>query len=140
MKELVRHQPALAEFCAIRLGTLEDTRVRDVARLALSSLFGAFQLEFGTRLLSLSHEHVLDAERRLQADEDQRCRTGQEPLDTDDVVAREQPALLSPLNELVSLVLDDPTRQLDIDELWEAFRLCLVLVMALSAAVPPPTA
>lgn len=140
MNELIEHQPALAEFCAVRLGTLEDARVRDLARLALSSLFGAFRLEFGARLLPLSQDQVLDAEGRLHADETRRRTRGTELLDTDDAVAREQPALLVSLNELVALVLDDPRRELDIDELWEVFRLCLVLVVALSGAVVAPGA
>ena len=130
-------QPELAA----RLSDALEERLDETA-LALGYFLGiaiwlSFEQQFGQRLRRVDAtglravQDALDLEAQLRAD-----RPG-EPLDVEDVIAREQPALMAFVNEHVETALDGGGRPIDVDDVYTMYRTMLVELLCLSHAVAP---
>jgi hypothetical protein len=62
-----------------------------------------------------------------------------EPLETDDVIAMEQPALVEFVHEHIEATLDMRGTAVDAEELQLIYRMVLVEMLALSYAIKTPT-
>jgi hypothetical protein len=71
-------------------------------------------------------------------DQDLRGDTSNDRLDTDDVVAMEQPALVEFVHESIQATLRAHGGDLDSDEMGEIYRMLLIQILALSYAVRSP--
>lgn len=146
-------QPALAA----RLNRLLS-RPLDETALALGyflgiTIFLAFERQFetegGMRLSEVDDTTIDATEESLALEEELRAARSSEPLEVEDVVAREQPAIVAFLHEHVDAALDldesgekdvQPStrgREVDVDDVDAVYRMMLVVALCLSHAVEP---
>ena len=137
-ERLTAQQPALTEYLAHELrDSLDDTALALGHMLAVA-VFVSFENFAGSALRSLSRESVAAAELSLAADEELRRTDPQDALDSEDIVAIDQPALLAFVNEHIGRTLDQHARDVDVDDVDVVFRAILVEIVALSHAIAPP--
>lgn len=133
-----RTQPAL---CAYVGDTL--TRPLDETALALGyflslAVWLSFEKAHGDQLQEVQETEVNSTLEMIELDEELRRADPVEPLDTDDVVALEQPSLLEFVNEHVNATLETHGEDVDVDDVWAVYRVILVEVMALSHSITRP--
>ncbi|RLB52868.1 MAG: hypothetical protein DRI90_21725 [Deltaproteobacteria bacterium] len=105
--------------------------------LALAIWLAFAQHRDGT-LRTITETAVTSVEEALALDEELRGADPAEGVDSDDVVAMEQPHVLNFVNEHVEAALEVHVGEVDVEAVHAMYRLILVEVLALSYAVPPP--
>ncbi len=133
-----REQPALARRIGDRL-----TRTRDEVALALGyflclSIWLAFDRQFPNRLALVTDTAIRSVDEALRLDEQLRGRDPAEAVDSDDVIAMEQPHLLAFVAGHIDAALEVHAKEVDVNVVHATYRLVLVEVLALSYAVTPP--
>ena len=78
------------------------------------------------------------ADLALTADEELRRSDPRDALDSEDIVAIDQPALVAFVNEHIERTLAQNAVAVDVDDVDVVFRAILVEILALSQAVAPP--
>ncbi len=131
-------QPALAQSIGDRL-----TRTTDEVALALGyflclSLWLAFDRHFGSRIARVTETAITSVEEALLLDEHLRGNDASAVVDSDEVVAMEQPHVLAFVSEHVDAALEVHASEVDVDAVHATYRLVLVEVLALSYAVDAP--
>lgn len=137
--ELDRRQPALAEWLADELARTQDELVQSLGYFLAVTVYLAFREAFPTRLHEVDPDALQIARETLDADEQIRAEDPSEVLDSDDVIAMSQPALVAYVQHHVDEALDQGEGEIDLDELERVYRAILVQVIALSHAVASPT-
>lgn len=135
-----RTQPALAAHVGQVLARPLDETALALGYFLTIAVWLGFERAFNARLREVSEAELEAAETALQLEEELRAAHANEPLDTDDVMAIEQPGVLAFINEHVDAALEptDPeTRDVDVDDVHVVYRTVLVLTLALSHAVVP---
>jgi ABC-type uncharacterized transport system ATPase component len=132
-------QPHVADRIAKLLDTQLDDTARALGYFLSIAVWLAFERTFGTRLEQASADGVDATATALKLEEELRAASGNQPLDLDDIVAIEQPAILAFLNEHVDAALDPTVGEadVDVDDVHAVYREILVLSLALSHAVAP---
>lgn len=131
-------QPALAERISRTLnGPLDETALALGYFLTLA-IWMAFDAAFGKALVEISETALTGVEESLQLDEQIRLSDPAEAVDSDDVVAMEQPDVLSFVHEHVDAALEANADAVDVDDVHAVYRVVLVEVLALSYAVSAP--
>ncbi len=102
------------------------------------AVFVAFESTPGLRLHAITEDGVAAADAALTADEELRQNDPMDALDSEDIVAIEQPALLSFVNEHIGRTLEQHAGSIDVDHVALVFRAILVEILALSHAVLAP--
>lgn len=140
-------QPALAE----RMNRLLARPIDDTA-LALGYFLGiaiylAFESQFGAkglRVRAVDETAIRAIEESISLEEELRAARSTEPLEVEDVVAHEQPAVVAFLHEHVEAALDvgqddgaSRSREVDVDDVHVVYRTMLLLTLCLSHAVEP---
>jgi len=130
-------QPALAE----RIGNALARTGNEVA-LALGyfltlTVWIAFDLQFASRLAAVTSVALTGVEELITLDEELRRADPTEALDTEDVIAMEQPELMRFIGEHLEAALETEADTADVDAIHEVYRLLLIEVLALSYAVQP---
>jgi hypothetical protein len=133
-----RHQPVLADRIGAQLG-----RSRDEVALALGYYLSlviwlSFERVFGPNLRRITHTDVTSVEEALALDEELRGSDPAEAVDSDDVIAMEQPHVLAFVHDHIDAALDVHAHQVDVDAVHSVYRVILIEVLALSYAVVPP--
>jgi hypothetical protein len=133
-----REQPALAQRIGDRL-----TRTADEVALALGyflclSLWLAFDRHFGSRISLVTDTAIESVNQALRLDEHLRGEDPTEVVDSDEVVAMEQPHVLDFVTEHIDAALEVHANEVDVDAVHATYRLVLVEVLALSYAIQPP--
>jgi hypothetical protein len=135
-----RTQPALAAHVAQVLARPLDETALALGYFLTIAVWLSFERAFATRLREVSEAELEAAETALKLEEEIRAAHADEPLDTDDVMAIEQPGVLAFVNEHLEAALEpaEPdTRDVDVDDVHLVYRAVLVLTLALSHAVMP---
>ncbi len=133
-----RTQPALADRIAqILSGPLDETALALGYFLTLA-VWLAFDGVFHDELDEISTVGLTGVEESLKLDEQLRLADPAEALDSDDVIAMEQPDILSFVHEHIDAALEANASQVDVDDVHEIYRVVLIEVLALSYAVRPP--
>lgn len=133
-----RAQPALAVRVSDTLGrSLDETALALGYFLALAVWLG-FEAAHGEHVAAVSEQELIATEELLQLDEELRGADPVESLDSDDVIAMEQPHLLAFVHEHVNATLDTHAAAIDVDDVHVVYRLVLVEILALSYAVRRP--
>jgi hypothetical protein len=133
-----QNQPALARRIGVAL-----TRTQDEVALALGYFLSlvvwlAFDKSHGKRLARVSDTAVDSVDEALDLDEKLRGEDPAEAVDSDDVVAMEQPHLMHFIHEHIDAALDVHAGDVDVDAVHGVYRLMLVEVLALSYAIAAP--
>jgi hypothetical protein len=98
----------------------------------------AFERNFEGRLDEVQDEELAAAEQALTLDEELRRVDPAEAVDSDDVVAMEQPDVLAFVHEHLDNALEAHAGDVDVDDVHAIYRVVLIEVLALSYAVRPP--
>ncbi len=142
-------QPAMAD----RLTTLLDSPLDDTA-LAVGFfleivIYATFVRAFAARLRPVSSDLLHATEESVSVEEELRADHPEEPLEVDDVLRAEQPAIVNFIQDHIDAVLetsdDDDAVGLDVagggvdvDDLQRVYRHVMISVLTLSHAVMPP--
>jgi hypothetical protein len=133
-----RTQPALAQSAADMLSRPLDETALALGYFLTIAVWLAFERAFGGRLAEVSEEERAAAGAALDLEEQLRASHSDEPLDLEDVMAIEQPAILAFINEHVEAALEPQegdTREVDVDDVHLVYRSVLVQTLALSHGV-----
>ncbi len=130
-------------FLSSRLGDVL-TKPKDETALALGyfltlAIWMGFERTFRGDLEVVSEVALAGVEESLTLDEEIRVADPAEVMDSDDVIAMEQPHLVKFVHEHVEAALEAHADQVDVDEVHEIYRIVLVEILALSYAVRPPS-
>ena len=137
-ERLTAQQPALTEYLAHELSDSLDDTALALGHMLAVAVFVGFEGFAGRALRSLSRESVAAAQLSLAADEEMRRSDPRDALDSEDIVAIDQPALLAFVNEHIERTVEQHAHDVDVDDLDVVFRAILVEILALSHAVAPP--
>ena len=133
-----RTQPALAERISKTLnGPLDETALALGYFLTLA-IWLAFDSVFRGDLAEVTETALGGVEEALQLDEQIRLSDPAEAVDSDDVVAMEQPDVLAFVHEHLDAALEANAEEVDVDDVHGIYHVVLIEVLALSYAVSPP--
>jgi hypothetical protein len=132
-------QPALADRIAQVLGGPLDETALALGYFLTLAVWLAFDNVFSDDLAEVTSLALAGVEESLKLDEQLRMADPAEAVDSDDVVAMEQPDVLSFVHEHVDAALEANASEVDVDDVHEIYRIVLIEVLALSYAVRPPT-
>lgn len=135
---LAHEQRALARYLLDRLAHSLDDAALELGHMLAVAIYLSFESAPGVRLLSSSEDAVAAADASLGADEELRQSDPMDALESEDIVAIEQPALVAFVNEHIGLTLEKHAGSIDVDHVAIVFRAILVEILALSHAVLPP--
>jgi tetrahydromethanopterin S-methyltransferase subunit G len=133
-----RTQPALAQRVGRSLGRSKDEVALALGYFLSLVIWLGFEQAFGSRLAELSGTAVDSAEQSLKLDEQLRGQDPVEAVDSDDVVAMEQPHAVEFIHEHVEAALEAHAGQVDVDAVHGIYRVLLIELLALSHAVAAP--
>lgn len=137
-EQFEKSQPALATYIGEQLSDpLDDTALALGYFLALA-IWMAFERTHGSELGTVSDEELTTARELLDLDESLRRGDPNEMMDSDDIIAIEQPALLSFVNRHLEATLQAHADSIDVDDVAQIYRAVLIEVLALSYAVTKP--
>lgn len=132
-------QPALAErISTVLSGPLDETALALGYFLTLA-IWLAFDELFGQDLEEVTETALSGVEELLQLDEQIRLHDPAEAVDSDDVIAMEQPDILAFVQEHLDAALEANAHDVDVDDVHAIYRVVLIEVLALSYAVRPPS-
>jgi hypothetical protein len=137
-RELDRKQPVLAAWLAEEVSLRADEMAQSLGYFLAVTVYLAFREAFPTRLGSVDEGALQIALDTLEADEELRAEDPLEVLDSDDVVAMTQPALLDWVQHHLQEALDQAGEAADLEDLDRVYRAILVEVITLSHAVQAP--
>jgi hypothetical protein len=141
-------QPELAEHVSTVLARRLDDTALALGYFLSIAVWLAFERSFASRLEAVSADALDATLAALVLEEELRASHADEPFDLDDVVAMEQPGILSFVHGHVEAALepisgDDEAggaagaHDVDVDDVHLVYRAILVVTLALSHAVTP---
>ena len=133
-----RQQPHLAAHVAEALGRPLDETALALGYFLTLAVWLAFEQAHGANIDEVGESELKATEQLLQLDEELRRKDPAETLDSDDVVAMQQPELLEFVHEHVDVTLDAHAEQVDVDDVHVVYRVVLIEILALSYAVKRP--
>jgi hypothetical protein len=137
-ERLTAQQPALTAYLARKLSASLDDTALALGHMLGVAVYVGFESFAGNALRALTPEAVEAADLALSADEELRRSDPRDALDTEDIVAIDQPALVAFVNEHIERTLEQHADVVDVDDVDVVFRAILVEIVALSHAVAPP--
>ncbi len=138
-RELDRMQPHLAPWIAEELSSGRDELVQSLGYFLSITIFMVFREAFPTRLVSVHESEIRVATELLAVDESLRANDPHEILESDDVVAMGQPAVVGFIQHHVEEAMTQSEGDIDLEELDGVYRALLIEVIALSHSVTSPT-
>lgn len=133
-----RTQPMLASHIADVLNRPLDETVLALGYFLSLAVWLAFEQAHGGHLEEITEQALSATDELLKLDEQLRRTDPAEALDTDDIVAMDQPHLLEFVNEHLEATLEAHAEDIDVDDVHSVYRLVLLEVLALSYAVQRP--
>lgn len=137
-REMDRLQPHLAEWLASQVSSRRDELAQSLGYFLAVTVYLAFREAFPTRLETVDELSLKLAIDTLSADEELRANDPSEILESDDVVAMGQPALLGYVQHHLDEALSQADDDVDLEAFDVVYRAILVEVIALSHAVRSP--
>ncbi len=133
-----RRQPALSAYIGENLGRpLDETAVGLGYFLALV-VWLSFEQVHGEHVHEVDGQELEATRELIMLDEQLRKGDPSDALETDDVVAMEQPELMGFVHEHIDVALENHADEIDVDDVHEVYRMLLVEVLALSYGVDRP--
>jgi hypothetical protein len=131
-------QPAIANRVARALSRPLDETALALGYFLTLAVWMSFERNFERRLEQVGDDQMEAAEQSLALDEELRRVDPAEAVDSDDVVAMEQPDVLWFVHEHLDNALEAHDGEVDVDDVHAIYRVVLIEVLALSYAVRPP--
>lgn len=133
-----RKQTALSSFVSEALNRPLDETALALGYFLALAVWLSFEQTHGEHLNEISTDELLATDQLLELDEELRRADPAESLDSDDVIAMEQPHLLEFVHEHIDATLDAHAEQIDVDDVHTVYRMILVQLLALSYTVERP--
>lgn len=133
-----REQPCLAAHIGDVLGEPLDETALALGYFLALAVWLAFDRAHGNQVEEVSAESISATQALLSLDEELRRADPTELVDTDDVVAMEQPDLLDFVHEHLNATLEANAAHIDVDDVDIIYRVVLIEILALSYAVTRP--
>jgi hypothetical protein len=133
-----RDQSALAAYVGETLSEPLDETALALGYFLTLAVWLAFEQAHGGHLEEVAVEALQATEELISLDEQLRQKDLAEALDTDDVIAMEQPHLLEFVHDHVDGTLEAHAEAVDVDDVHTIYRLVLIEILALSYAVREP--
>lgn len=134
-----RTQPALADRISRTLSTPLDETALALGYFLTLAIWLAFDRVFRGDLGEVTETALVGVEEELQLDEQIRLSDPAEAVDSDDVVAMEQPDVLAFVHEHLDAALEANAEDVDVEDVHSIYRVVLVEVLALSYVVRAPS-
>jgi len=131
-------QPVLADRLSDELARPLDETALALGYFLTLAVWLAFEQTFGEALGKVNEIALKGVEEALALDEQIRLSDPAEVVDSDDVVAMEQPHLIAFVNEHLDAALEANADDVDVDDVHEIYRIVLIEILALSYAVTSP--
>jgi hypothetical protein len=131
-------QPVLATRISAALSRPLDETALALGYFLTLAVWLAFDSAFKGDVEQVTETALTSVEESLQLDEQLRLSDPAEALDSDDVIAMEQPHVLAFLHEHIDAALEANANDVDVDDVHAIYRLVLIEVLAMSYAVKPP--
>jgi hypothetical protein len=132
-------QPALSARLedALERRTLDET-ARTLGYFLGVCVWLAFDKQFEGRVGRVDEVAVRAESDALDLESELRAAQPGDALDSDDVITREQPALMAFIQEHIDVALEGgASRDVDVDDVYEIYRVVLVELLSLSHAIAP---
>jgi hypothetical protein len=133
-----RKQPVLSNYVGDILSEPLDETALALGYFLALTVWLAFERAHGEYLEEVDLESIQATEELVSLDEQLRRADPAEAVDTDDVIAMEQPHLCEYVHEHVDGTLEAHADDVDVDDVHAIYRLVLVEILALSYAVRLP--
>lgn len=133
-----RGQPALSARVASHLARPMGETPLALGYFLSLAVWLSFEQTFTERLRQVTDEEIEATMEALQLDEELRQEAPDEAIETDDVIAMEQPHLVDFIREHIDVALEADPIGVEVEEVDVIYRLVLLLVVSLSYAVDPP--
>ena len=133
-------QPELSEYIEDLLEKPLDETALALGHFLVIAVWMAFDRSFGVRLGRVTADALAATIAAVKLEEELRAEHAEEPLDLDDVIAIEQPRVLSFVNDHVDAALevgDEAGKDTDVDDVHAVYRAVVIITLALSHAVAP---
>lgn len=137
-REMDRKQPDLAQWLAQQVSDRNDDLAQSLGYFLVVTVYLAFREAFPTRLGAIDETQLTLAIETFDADEALRREDPSEVMETDDVVAMTQPALVHFVQHHLEEAIEQAGESPDLEAFDHVYRTVLVEVVALSHAVAPP--
>lgn len=138
LERFERDQPVLADHMSERVGRYKKEPTLGFGYFLMLAVYLAFERAFPGEIEEVTEITLASVEEALTLDEEIRKIDPAEVVESDDVVAMEQPHLLQYVQEHVGAALEAHADEVDVDEVHAIYRAVLVEVLALSYSVRPP--
>lgn len=132
-------QPALAARLGETLSEPLDETALALGYFLTLSIWLAFEATFGKDVNEITSTELEGVEQALQLDEELRVADPAEAVDSDDVIAMEQPDIVEFVHEHLDAALESSTEDVDVEDVHNIYRTVLIEVLALSYAVRSPS-
>jgi hypothetical protein len=133
-----RAQPTLARRLAGRLAQPLHDALREVGLKLAVCIWSAFERTAPYGINLVSEDDWNHADQLLRADAELRKRSPNAVMESDDVIAVQQPDIAAFMRERLDEVLRIYADEVDVDDVDVVYELLLVQVLALSYAVRAP--
>jgi hypothetical protein len=131
-------QPVLAAQVSDALSQPLDETALALGYFLTIAVWLAFDDSFGADLGEVTETAFAGVEEALQLDEQIRLSDPAEAVESNDVIAMEQPHAIAFVHEQIEEALGETAGTVDVDDVHAIYRLVLIEVLALSYAVRPP--
>jgi len=136
--ELEEKQPALAERLGEAFARCTDEVAEALGYFLALTMYRAFDTAFDPHVSRVTADGLRSVEEALDLDEELRGDDPTEVIDSDDVIAMEQPHAVAYIHEHLETALEVHAENADVDAIHGIYRLLLIELLALSYAVSAP--
>jgi len=137
-EEFEEQQPVLASYVGQILSRSTSEATIALGFFLSLSIWLAFSRTHGTAVQTVAEEDLHSTLEHFTLDENLRMGEPQASLETVDVIAMEQPALVEFVHEHMDATLELKNSSVNPEELQQIYRNALVEILALSYAVRAP--
>jgi hypothetical protein len=133
-----QRQPVLAAHLSTTLARPLDETALGLGYFLAIAIWLGFEQVHGSHVKQVGEQELAATRELLALDEQLRRADPSDVLETDDVVAMEQPELLEFVHDHVDITLESHADDIDVDDVHEVYRAILTEILALSYAVERP--
>lgn len=133
-----RRQPILAAHVADALGRPMDETALGLGYFLTLAIWLSFEQVHADHLRQVGEQEIKATRELLALDEQLRKNDPTDVLETDDVIAMEQPELLEFVQQHLDATLESHPQDVDVDDIHEVYRVILLEILVLSYAVERP--
>lgn len=131
-------QPVLSDHVSDIVGRQKREPALGFGYFLMIAVYLAFERAFPGEIAQIEAVSIKSTEEALMLDEEIRMADPAEVVESDDVIAMEQPHLLKYVQEHLDAALEAHANEIDVDDVHEIYRAVLIEILTLSYAVRAP--